>query len=92
MTLDPHDVERGTRLLLEHLDKLIDENPEISDIHDAFELFCLSKYSIGDATACTRTGGKNDCGIDFYSFNGANYNVAQSRFQQKIILRRILKK
>ena len=78
----PH-VERGTSLLLKHLDQLIEENPEISDIHDAFELFCMTKYSIGDANTCTRTGGKHDCGIDFYSKNNAAYHIAQCKIPEK---------
>lgn len=79
MALEQHDIERGTHLFLEHLEKLIDENPEITNIHDAFEFFAMTKYSIGDATTCKRTGGKGDCGIDFFSSNNGTYHVAQCK-------------
>lgn len=65
--LELSELNRGTHLFVEHLEKIIDENPEISDIHNAFEYFCMTKYSIGDPTECKRTGGKGDCGIAFYS-------------------------
>src|SRR3990172_292366 len=83
MAVERHEVGRGMQLLLEHLDKLIDENPEISDIHDAFEEYCMTKYSIGDGTTARRSGGKNDCGIDFYSFSNATYHVAQCKIPEK---------
>lgn len=79
MVLERHEVQRGMHLFLEHLGKLIDDNPEISDIHDAFESFCMTKYSIGDQSTCTRSGGKHDCGIDFYSFANVTYHVAQCK-------------
>lgn len=77
--LDQGELNRGTHLFVEHLERIIDENPEISDIHNAFEYFCMNKYSIGDPTECKRTGGKGDCGIDFYSSNGATYHIAQCK-------------
>jgi len=80
---EPQEVARGTHLFLEHLERLVDENPEISDVHDAFEVFCMNKYSIGDAATSIRTGGKNDRGIDFYSSNGRTYHVAQCKIPER---------
>lgn len=82
-TPERQEVVRGTQLLLEHLERFVDENPEISDIHDAFEHFCMNKYSIGDAATSIRTGGKHDCGIDFYSNNARTYHVAQCKIPER---------
>jgi hypothetical protein len=78
-----HEVNRGVELLLDHLEKLIDENSELSDIHDAFERFCMTKYAIGDGTTSTLTAGKYDCGIDFFSFSNATYHIGQCKIPER---------
>jgi len=78
-TLDPGEVRRGTKLLLKRLEEIRDEDPEIGDMHDAFESYCMLKYSIGDQVTCSRTGSKGDCGIDSYSVNGATYHIIQCK-------------
>ncbi|MFC1799477.1 AIPR family protein [Candidatus Eisenbacteria bacterium] len=73
------DIRKGAVLLVQNLDGLLEDNPELSNMHEAFEHFCMNKYSIGDETTQTKSGGKNDCGIDFYSVNDATYHVAQCK-------------
>ena len=80
--LDPGEVQRGTELLLEHLERIREDNAEIGDTHDAFEVFCMNKYSIGDPAECMRTAGKGDLGIDFYSVRDATYHIAQCKIPE----------
>jgi hypothetical protein len=83
MPLEHQDIKRGTELLVEELDRLVTENPDIQDVHTAFGHFCMEKYSVGDFSGCPRnenTDGKGDCGVDFYSSNDATYVIGQCKF------------
>jgi hypothetical protein len=65
--LDAEDLKRGTELFIKHLEELQAEDAELSDFHAAFEHYCKNKYSLGSSALQSRTAGKNDLGIDFYS-------------------------
>ena len=65
--MDPNELQRSTGTLVDQLQALEDENPDISDLHDAFERWCMDRYSIGDPSSAVQTGAKGDLGVDFYS-------------------------
>lgn len=79
MTLGQDELARGTELFTDHLEKLKEENPEIADFHEAFELFCQNKHSLGNSAITQKTGGKRDLGIDFYSTRDRKYHVGQCK-------------
>lgn len=39
MELETKERSAGIKMFLQHLDELIEKNPELSDLHDAFENF-----------------------------------------------------
>ena len=77
--LDAESLKRGTELFLQKLEELIEENPEVGDIHGAFELYALQKYSLGNSADNHRVGGKGDLGIDFYSQASHVYRIGQCK-------------
>lgn len=83
MKLAPKERCEGISLFLKHLEEIIENDPEIADLHDAFENYSMNKYSIGDNSTCIPTGQTRDCGIDFYSTNDLVYNIAQCKIPEK---------
>jgi hypothetical protein len=75
---DP-DLLRGTQLLVAHLEEIIESEPEIEDIHEAFELYCARRCAIGDPRNQVRTDGSNQLGIDFYFRHGHIFHVGQCK-------------
>lgn len=82
MELDKRERSEGVKLFLSHLDELIENDPELSNLHDAFESYAMNKYSL-DEVSCIRTGGKGDCGIDFFSSNDLTYHIAQCKIPER---------
>jgi hypothetical protein len=58
MPLDEKDLERGTELFLQHLEEIIDSEPEVGDIHGAFEFYSAKRFSLGTRRAITAWGAK----------------------------------
>ena len=83
MKLDAKDRALGVKVFLQHLEGLIEKDPEITDLHNAFENYSMNKYSIGDNSLCQKTGKSGDCGIDFYSTNDLVYHIAQCKIPEK---------
>jgi hypothetical protein len=83
MSLEPKDLERGTELFLRRLEEIVDAEPEVSDIHDAFEFYCAKKFSLGNSASNDRVGGKNDLGIDFYSQLEHSFHVGQCKIPER---------
>jgi hypothetical protein len=79
MTLEPNEIATGTELLSKQLEKLIADNREVSDFHEAFVYYCSRKYSLGSEATSVVTDGKGDVGIDFFSARDRNYNVGQCK-------------
>jgi AIPR protein len=79
MKHDNEQIVKGTQLLIRNLEDLQDENPELGDFHSAFEFYCMNKYSLGSKATTSRTGGKKDLGIDFFSARDKAYHVAQCK-------------
>ena len=77
------DLKEGTMLLVDHIAGLQEENPEIEDFHAAFEHYCSSKYSLGNSAMTEITGGKGDCGVDFYSTRDSAYHIGQCKIPDK---------
>jgi hypothetical protein len=82
MRLTQDELSKGVELFSGHLEKLKGENPEISDLHEAFEVFCQSKYSLGSSSITQKTGGKGDLGIDFYSTKDRKYQIGQCKIPE----------
>jgi len=83
MPLESKDLERGTKLFLLRLEEIVDAEPEVGDIHDAFELYCAKRYSLGNSASNDRLGGKGDLGIDFYSQHEHSFHVGQCKIPEK---------
>jgi hypothetical protein len=83
MPLEPKDLERGTELFLRRLEEIVDAEPEVSDIHDAFEFYCARRYSLGNSGSNDRVGGKDDLGIDFYSQHEHSFHVGQCKIPER---------
>ena len=81
--MTPDDLERGTATIVDHLTKLQEGDPEISDLHDAFEIWCRDRYSLGDVSSAVRTGAKGDLGIDFYSVSDRAYCIGQCKVPER---------
>ena len=85
MTRTKKETLEGTKMFVQHLERLVEEESELADIHDAFEFYCANKYSLGSTAEdvrmveIVRTGGKNQLGIDFYSREGARYLIGQCK-------------
>lgn len=79
MELHPAILEKGTALLLKQLEELIVQNPDLGTIHNAFEAYCTNRYSLGSSANTVESGGKDDLGIDFYSWLDRNYVVGQCK-------------
>lgn len=77
--LNQSEIREGTASLVEHLNQLMESNPELSDFHDAFGQYCLDKYSLGSRAESELTDGKNDRGIDSYAHADARYVVVQTK-------------
>lgn len=77
--IDAITLARGTDLLVKQLEDLIAQNPDIENIHNAFQVFCTNRYSLGSAANTVEAGGKNDLGIDFYSYKDKQYVVGQCK-------------
>ena len=82
MQLESKDLERGTELFLRRLEEIVDAEPEVSDIHDAFEFYCAKRFSLGNSASSGRVGGKNDLGIDFYSQLEHAFHVGQCKIPE----------
>jgi hypothetical protein len=83
MQLDDLVLERGTQLLLKQLEEMIARNPDLGTIHNAFQEYCMNKYSLGSSANTVEGGGKDDLGIDFYSFRDRQYVVAQCKVPEQ---------
>jgi hypothetical protein len=83
MSLEPKHLERGTELFLRRLEEIVDAEPEVSDIHDAFEFYCAKRFSLGNSATNERVGGPNDLGIDFYSQLEHSFHVGQCKIPEK---------
>jgi hypothetical protein len=83
MALEPKDLERGTELFLRRLEEIVEAEPEVSDIHDAFEFYCAKRFSLGNSANNDRVGGKNDLGIDFYSQLDHSFHIGQCKIPQR---------
>src|SRR5579885_3199301 len=79
MPLSNVELQRGTELLSEYLQQLHEEDPALGDVHDAFELYCANKFSLGSLASRHRVGGKGDLGIDFYSRFEQHYHIGQCK-------------
>ena len=79
MALSKEEILHGTKLFVQKLEEMVEEDPELSDIHEAFESYCANKYSLGSNAETVRIGGKNQLGIDFYSREGARYVIGQCK-------------
>lgn len=77
--MDPNELQRGTKALVTQLEALENDNPDISDLHDAFERWCMDRYSIGDPSTAIQTGAKGDLGVDFYSLADRRYHIGQCK-------------
>jgi hypothetical protein len=83
MTLTQDEIGKSKELLTENLKQLQDEEPEVGDFHQAFEVYCMRKYSLGtSATTQHITGGKHDLGIDFFSASEAKFHVGQCKIPE----------
>lgn len=83
MPLDDKDLELGTELLLRRLEEIVNSEPEVADIHAAFEFYCPTKYSLGNSAGNHRVGGKHDLGINFYSQYDHSYHVGQCKIPDR---------
>jgi len=83
MPLDEKELELGTELFLQRLEEIVDSEPEVSDIHDAFEFYCAKRYSLGNSASNHRVGGKDDLGVDFYSQSDHSYHVGQCKIPER---------
>ena len=72
-------LEKGTELLLKQLEELIAQNPDLGTIHNAFQAYCTNKYSLGSSASTVECGGKDDLGIDFYSWRDRSYVIGQCK-------------
>ena len=45
MELEKGELNTGVNLFLQHLDEQIEGNPELSNLHDAFENYSMNKFS-----------------------------------------------
>ena len=79
MTRTKNETLEGTKMFVQHLERLVEEESELADIHDAFEFYCANKYSLGSTAEDVRIGGKDQLGIDFYSREGARYLIGQCK-------------
>jgi hypothetical protein len=61
------EMESGAKLFVARLEEIVDAEPELADVHAAFEAYCLKRYSLGNSATNQRVGGSRDLGIDFYS-------------------------
>src|SRR5262245_32020943 len=76
---DAEGIKLGTKLFINEIERLQNENPEFSDFADAFEEYCAKRFSLGTAATTQRTGGKYDVGIDFFSFAEKTYVIGQCK-------------
>jgi len=83
MELSQEDRERGTKMLVDQLEEMVESDPEISDIHIAFEHWCLRNYSIGNPEDSIRCGEKFDLGIDFYSKLDNWIRIGQAKIPER---------
>lgn len=83
LTLTPEEQQTGTDLLIKHLQYLIDTHPDISTFNEAFELFALQKFSLGNYATNQRVGASKDRGIDFYSKSDRKYHIGQCKLPAK---------
>jgi hypothetical protein len=83
MPLEPKDLERGTEMFLQRLEEIVDAEPEVSDVHDAFEFYCAKRFSLGNSASNDRVGGKNDLGIDYYSQLEHSFHVGQCKIPER---------
>jgi len=77
------EVEHGAKLFLNRLEEIVDSEPEVADVHAAFEAYCLKRYSLGNSATNQRVGGKGDLGIDFYSQKDRAYHIGQCKFPER---------
>jgi hypothetical protein len=77
------DLENGVRLFLSRLEEIVESDPEVADIHAAFEAYCLKRYSLGNSATNQRVGGPRDLGIDFYSQRDRVYQIGQCKFPER---------
>src|ERR1700689_3862298 len=74
------EMENGVKLFAARLEEIVDSEPEIADLHAAFEAYCLKRYSLGNSATNQRVGGQRDLGIDFYSQKDRVYQIGQCKF------------
>ena len=83
MITDPGTLGNAVTAFIDNLHGMIDEDSELSDIHDAFEKYCMGYSRIGDDVESLRTGSKGDRGIDFYSRNNASFVIGQCKIPEE---------
>jgi len=84
MTLTQNEIGKGIELLTNNLEQLQDEEPEVGDFHQAFEVYCIRKYSLGtSATTQHNPGGKHDLGIDYFLARQSKFHVGQCKIPEK---------
>src|ERR1035437_8189870 len=77
------ELETGIRLFIDQLEEIVNSEPEVTDVHAAFEMFCLKRYSLGNSATNERVGGAHDLGIDFYSQRESIYHIGQCKVPQR---------
>jgi hypothetical protein len=82
MQLSEPDLRTGTELFHARLLEIIEAEPEITDIHGAFEMYAMRKYSLGNSAGNHVVGASNDLGIDFYSQRDRVYHVGQCKIPE----------
>lgn len=79
MQLNDNDLSQGIGLFLRRLEEILDEEPEVTDLHRAFDHYSLLKFSFGSGAEDVITEGKNDRGVDFYSSKDGKYRLGQCK-------------
>jgi len=82
VTLSEVDLKTGVHLFLNRLNEIVDSEPEVSDIHDAFEVYAMKKYSLGKSASDFAVGGTGDLGIDFYSHKDHVFHIGQCKIPE----------
>ncbi|MCW5978518.1 MAG: AIPR family protein [Bryobacteraceae bacterium] len=82
MKYSSDELQCGAEALRTHIEALRDEDPELGDFHEAFEQYCVRKFSLGTTASTVRVGGKNQKGIDFYSTRDAEYTIGQCKIPE----------
>ncbi len=83
MTSEGSESTSGVLLLERQIDDILLENPELVDFRNGFQVYCMSKYSLGTSANTIYTSGKDDLGVAFYSSRDRTYHVVQCRVPER---------